>query len=68
MTKPIHVDTELLATAIERDVRYVQRLVREGVLTPIGKARRKGSGGRAPMVFDLAKSIDAYQRHAGRAR
>lgn len=57
MTEPIPVDTAVVAAALGRDPAYVRRKAREGVITPIGKAPRKGKGGRPSDLFDLRQVL-----------
>ena len=59
MNTPIVVDTPLVAAFIGKTEAHVRWLVSKGVLTPVGKARREGRGGRPRTLFDLRQVCTA---------
>lgn len=65
MTEPIPVTTDVLAAALTCTPAHIRRLKQRGIITPIGKASRRGKGGRASDLWDLQQVIDTLRARDG---
>lgn len=58
MTGRIEVPTDVLAAQLQCTTAHIRRLKQRGIITPIGKATRRGKGGRASDTWDLQQVLD----------